>query len=132
MKKYDNFKRSLDVLKNADFEKADNDEIYQMGIIGQFNLTFELAWKTLQELLRLHGVSGTESSSPREILKKAMSVGFIDDSSEWIVMLDKRNTVVHVYDYEAVVELLMMIRDSFIPAFEELSGIISKKLAEVE
>ena len=44
MKKLENFNRCLDVLANADFDKAD-DEIYRTGIVGQFTLTFELAWK---------------------------------------------------------------------------------------
>ena len=53
MGKLDNFSNCLNVLKNADFEFAENDDIYRTGIIGQFNLTFELAWKALQEVLRL-------------------------------------------------------------------------------
>ena len=56
MKKLDNFLNCLTVLENADFQLADNNEIYRTGVIGQFNLTFELAWKALQELLKMHGV----------------------------------------------------------------------------
>ena len=33
---------------------AEENDIYRTGIIGQFNLTFELAWKALQEIMRLH------------------------------------------------------------------------------
>ena len=51
MKKLDNFSNCLSVLKNADFKLAENNEIYRTGVIGQFNLTFELAWKALQEKL---------------------------------------------------------------------------------
>ena len=53
MKKLDNFLNCLKVLEKADFSLAENDEIYRTGIIGQFNLTFELAWKALQQVLRL-------------------------------------------------------------------------------
>ena len=42
MKKLDNFSNCLEVLKSADFEMADNNDIYRTGVIGQFNLTFEL------------------------------------------------------------------------------------------
>ena len=42
MKKLDNFTNCLDVLKGADFKLAENNDIYRTGIIGQFNLTFEL------------------------------------------------------------------------------------------
>lgn len=45
MKKMDNFLNCLDVLKQADFSLAAENEIYRTGIVGQFNLTFELAWK---------------------------------------------------------------------------------------
>lgn len=61
MKKIDNFSNCLQILKNADFSKADNDEIYRTGIIGQFNLTFELAWKSLQAALRVHGAAGADT-----------------------------------------------------------------------
>ena len=50
MKKLENFSNCLEVLKSADFEMADNNDIYRTGVIGQFNLTFELAWKSLQEI----------------------------------------------------------------------------------
>ena len=32
---------------------AETNDIYRTGIIGQFNLTFELAWKALQEMIVL-------------------------------------------------------------------------------
>ena len=50
MKKLENFSNCLNVLKNADFDLADNNDIYRTGVIGQFNLTIELAWKALQEI----------------------------------------------------------------------------------
>ncbi|MEE0531728.1 MAG: hypothetical protein UDG85_08060 [Anaerostipes hadrus] len=40
----------LKCIENADFDLADNNDIYRTGVIGQFNLTFELAWKALQEI----------------------------------------------------------------------------------
>ena len=67
MKKLDNFTNCLEVLKNADFEMAERNEIYRTGIIGQFNLSFELAWKALQAVLRVHGAEGADTGSPREI-----------------------------------------------------------------
>ena len=77
MKKLDNFSNCLDILKNADFEMANNDDIYRTGVIGQFNLTFELAWKALQAVLRLHGAEGAETGSPREILQLGYKLGFL-------------------------------------------------------
>ena len=132
MKKLDNFSNCLDILKNADFKFADDDDIYRTGVIGQFNLTFELAWKALQAVLRLHGAQGAETGSPREILQLGYKFGFVDDSAVWLLMLKKRNTSTHIYDEDEVDELILLIRDSFIPAFIKLRDTLNAKLAETE
>ena len=132
MKKLDNFSNCLDILKNADFDFANNDDIYRTGVIGQFNLTFELAWKALQAVLRLHGAQGAETGSPREILQLGYKLGFVNDSAVWLLMLKKRNTSVHIYDEDEVDELLLLIRDSFIPALINLRDTLNAKLSEAE
>ena len=132
MKKLDNFSNCLDILKNADFEMANNDDIYRTGVIGQFNLTFELAWKALQAVLRLHGAEGAETGSPREILQLDYKLGFVDDAAVWLLMLKKRNTSVHIYDEDEVDEMILLIRDSFIPAFIRLCDTLKVKAAEAE
>ena len=86
MKKLDNFTNCLSILANADFKLAETNDIYRTGIIGQFNLTFELAWKTLQEIMRMHSVEGVSIGSPREILQLAYKIGFINDSEVWLLM----------------------------------------------
>ena len=132
MKKLDNFSNCLTVLKNADFKLADSNEIYRTGVIGQFNLTFELAWKALQEVLKLHGAAGAETGSPREILQLGYKLGFVSDASVWLLMLKKRNTSVHIYNEEEIDEMILLIRDSFIPAFGELEKTLLEKLQEAE
>ena len=130
MKKLENFAISLNVLKNADFELVNENEIYRTGVIGQFNLTFELSWKALQAVLRLHGVEGAETGSPREILQLGYKVGFVSDSAVWLLMLRKRNTSFHIYDEEKIDEMILLIRDSFIPAFVVLEQTLREKLEE--
>ena len=131
MKKYENFINCLTVLKKADFNKAVDDEIYRTGIIAQFNLTFELAWKALQETLRFHSVSEAEIGSPREILKIGFSKGFVSDSEIWLLMLRKRNTSVHIYNENEADELVILIKDSFLKAFEDLAEILNNKNKEI-
>ena len=79
MKKLDNFINCLSILEKADFKLAETNDIYRTGIIGQFNLTFELAWKALQEIMRMHSVEGASTGSPREILQLGYKIGFIND-----------------------------------------------------
>ena len=132
MKKLDNFVGCLEILKNADFEMANENDIYRTGVIGQFNLTFELAWKALQAILRLHGAEGAETGSPREILQLGYKLGFLDNASVWLTMLKKRNTSIHIYNEDEIEEMLILIRDSFIPAFCVLAETLKKKLDEAE
>lgn len=132
MKKLDNFSNCLTILRNADFKLADNNDIYRTGVIGQFNLTFELAWKALQEILRFHGAEGADTGSPREILQLGYKLGFVNDSAVWLLMLKKRNTSVHIYNEQEVDEMILLIRDSFIPAFVALEKTLREKLAEAE
>ena len=132
MKKLENFSNCLNVLKNADFKVAENDDIYRTGIIGQFNLTFELSWKALQEVLRLHGAEEASTGSPREILQLGYKLGFIDDCAVWLMMLKKRNTSILIYNEDQIDEILLLIRDSFIPAFVVLDKTLQNKLKEAE
>ncbi len=58
--------------------------------------------------------------------------GFINDSSVWLLMLKKRNLSVHIYSGEDADEMVLLVRDSFIPAFGELEKLLQKKVAEAE
>ena len=127
MKKIDNFRNSLEIMKSADYEQANVDDIYRTGVIGQFNLTFELAWKALQQVLRDHGVEGSETGSPKEMLQLGYKVGFLDDENLWLTMLNKRNKSIHIYDEEEIEELIVLIRDSFTTAFEKLEKTLENK-----
>ena len=132
MKKLENFINCLSVLQKADFELAGNDEIYRTGVIGQFNLTFELSWKALQAVLREHGVQEAQTGSPREIIQTGYKTGFINDSAAWLLMLKKRNSTVHIYNEDEADEMLLLIRDSFIPAFVELKTTLDTKHSQVK
>ena len=132
MKKLDIFTNCLAILAGADFKMAETNDIYRTGIIGQFNLTFELAWKALQEIMRMNSVENASSGSPREILQLGYKIGFISNSEVWLLMLKKRNTSVHIYNDDEIDEMIMLIQDSFIPAFVVLKDTLVKKLEEVE
>ena len=132
MKKLDNFSKCLDALKRADFKKSKEDEIYRMGVLCKFNLTFELAWKALQAVLREHGVQDAQTGSPREIIQIGYKTGFVNDSAVWLLMLKKRNSTVYIYNEDEADEMLLLIRDSFIHAFVELRETLQTKLSQVE
>ena len=80
----------------------------------------------------MHSVEGASIGSLREILQLAYKIGFISYSEVWLLMLKKRNTSVHIYNEDEVEEMVLLIRDSFIPAFTVLKDTLVKKLEEVE
>ena len=80
----------------------------------------------------MHGIEEASTGSPREILQLAYKIGFISDSEVWLLMLKKRNTSVYIYNEDEVDEMILLIRDSFIPAFTALKDTLVKKLDEAE
>ena len=132
MRKLENFSSSLAVLKRADFTAAYDNEFYRAGVIANFNITFELAWKALQELLRLEGVEQAVTGAPRDILKLGYRFGLIDDIAVWLLMLESRNMAIHVYNEAEADKLLIMKRDSFINAFAVLDAKLSEKFNAIQ
>ena len=59
-------------------------------------------------------------------------VGFINDAEVWLLMLKRRNTSVHIWNEDEVNEMIILIRDSFIPAFKILNETLLEKLDEAE
>ena len=126
MKKIDAFDKSLIVLLGS--KREVDDEIYRMGIIGQFNLTFELSWKALREVLLLHGVSEASSGSPREIIKAGYKFNFLFDEETWLDMLKRRNEAIHIYNEDIAVELVTLIFDKYLPAFVNLREELQRRI----
>ncbi len=120
MKKYDVFGNCLDVLMSANKDMVATDEIYRMGMIGQFHLTFELAWKAIKERLDAHGVELLVPGSPREVIKKGFALGLVEDEDLWLEMLKKRNLSIHVYDEDAAERLVKDIFEKYRDAFVRL------------
>ena len=126
VKKFDAFAKSLAMLSKSNRETTD--EIYRMGIIGQFHLTFELSWKALSEILLLHGVSEAASGSPREIIKSGYQFHFPDDENLWVDMLKRRNLTTHIYNEE----LVDLIFGKYIAASENLRDELNQRLESVQ
>ncbi len=125
VKRFDAFTKSLAVLSRSN--RNFNDEIYRMGIIGQFHLTFELSWKALREFLLIHGVSEANSGSLREIIKSAYKFNFLSDENIWLDMLRRRNQTIHIYDENIAIELVNLILDKYLPAFINLRDELNKR-----
>lgn len=128
VKKLDNFQGSLEVLRNADFGSSLADPIYRMGLLGQFRLTFELAWEALQQVMRDDGVEGCEAGSPRELLQLGMAAGYLPHDRTWSDMLQWRNISAHLYGETQADALAALIQAQFLPALDALSVALERKV----
>jgi len=121
MKKFENFVSHLAVLERAGQEDLSNEFIIS-GIIDKFFIQFELGWKTLKEYLQYEGRGVASTGSPRAIIKEAYSVyGFIEEEI-WLSMLQSRNNMAHIYDKEEAIQLVDVILDQYIPAFQKMKA----------
>lgn len=86
----------------------------------RFELTVELAWKTLKDYLE-HSGTQLSSVTPKSVVKAAFAARLIPDGQLWIEIIDKRNLLAHWYDQSLVREGLLDIHQRFLPAIEQLS-----------
>jgi nucleotidyltransferase substrate binding protein (TIGR01987 family) len=63
--------------------------------IQRFEYCFELSWKVLKKALKIEGV---EVNSPRQALRSAFEIGYLEDIDIWFEMLEDRNMTSHTYD----------------------------------
>lgn len=67
-------------------------ELVFEGTIHRFEIVAELTWKTLKRALEFEGLA---PKTPRDSLKEAFRVGWLQDEATWLDMLDHRNTTSH-------------------------------------
>lgn len=82
------------------------------GLIQTYEFTFELAWKTLKDLLTYQGYT---VNSPRETIKLAFAEGLIADGEEWLRAMETRNLFAHTYEEQLSEEATQLIRSRFFP-----------------
>lgn len=83
------------------------------GRIQRFEFCFELAWKSIQPLLRRQG---QDCSSPKGCLRQAFKQGWIEHEEGWIAMPADRNLTTHTDD-EALAKAVYHRLEGYLPIF---------------
>lgn len=86
--------RLQEVLHHPELQEID---YLQDATIQRFELCIELYWKILKKFLSYEEV---ETTTPRDVLKKAYQFKLIDDEKIWLQMMHDRNKTSHVYKQE--------------------------------
>ncbi len=124
-KRFQSYKRSLEDFSEAR-ERDMEDSFVLSGTGVKFSITFDLAWKTMKDILIEHyAIIDFVAGSPREVLKKAFQAGMIS-GDEWIQMLEIRNQLTHDYDGEIVKTHCQTIVQTYINKFEEFQAWVEK------
>lgn len=103
------------------------DQLYQIALVGTFQFTFELAWKTLKDYLKY---SGIDASLPRDVIKQAFHHNLISHGQVWIDMLETRNLMAHVYQEKSAIEAVKNIRDRFFQPIQEVHNWLQSQLGK--
>ncbi|PKM99263.1 MAG: nucleotidyltransferase [Elusimicrobia bacterium HGW-Elusimicrobia-2] len=99
-------------------------ELEKDGSIQRFEFTFELLWKTLK--IFLEEEKGVICHAPKDCLKEAFRVEWIEGEDIFLDMLKDRNRTSHIYNKSMAEEIFSRIKGEYAGAIEK----VVKKLKE--
>lgn len=119
--RYDNFRRAcarLFEVTASDRGPDDLSDLEKGGLIQWFEFSYELAWKTLQDLLEAQGYDFVKG--PNGTLRQALRAGLIDDQDGWRAMARARTLTSHTYDEQTADEISRQVYALFAPLLSRL------------
>lgn len=121
--RFDNFDRAFVLLREVRDRGVDSlSQLEKEGAIQRFEVTFELAWKTLKDYLEESGVL-VNPVTPRNVIKEAFAAKLLPDATDaqvWIDMMLHRNLLSHTYDIKVFETVLHAVAEHYFPAFDRL------------
>jgi len=120
MKKYDNFCKALNNLKEGAKLQEPYTIVEQTGIVGLFEICFEQSWKLMKEMLEEHGMLVDRIGSPKAVIKIAYQCAMIDDEEGWLALLEARNILAHTYSDEEALSVIRKLKFGYVDLFEQL------------
>jgi nucleotidyltransferase substrate binding protein (TIGR01987 family) len=96
----------------------DESEVVRDSIIQRFEFTFEMAWKLMFRYLVMKGES--LAAKAWDVLPVAFESRLIGDADVWTQLREYRNDTSHEYDQGKAVEVVAFVRQSGLPAFQQL------------
>lgn len=115
--RFSNFNKVFAQLERFIAETGLN-EMEEQGLIKAFEYTYELSWKTLQDLLKDKGY--TNILGPKPVIEQAFQDGYIADGNTWMQMHKSRNLTSHTYDEATAEEIIEKIRSHYFDLFHQL------------
>jgi nucleotidyltransferase substrate binding protein (TIGR01987 family) len=120
--RFHNFSRAFNLLREiveAHDDLTTLEAIVKEGIIQRFEYTFELAWKTLKDLMQEDGLE-IEVISPKFVFKLAYQSKYIDTIDPWLKMTGDRNLMSHTYNFKTFDKILRSLKNEYFQIIESL------------
>ncbi|MDF1571959.1 MAG: nucleotidyltransferase substrate binding protein [Bacteroidales bacterium] len=122
-----NYKRAFSQLERF-MEHTKLNEMEEQGLIKAFEYTYELSWKTLQDLLKEKGYP--DITGPKPVIEQSFQDGYITDGEGWMRMHVSRNLTSHTYNEETAAEIILKIRESYFDLLKALHIRLEKEISK--
>lgn len=119
--RFENFNRAFLQFERF-LQKEELNELENQGLIKAFEYTFELARKTLQDLLKERGYK--DIRGPKLVIQQSFQDGYIKNGKDWMKMLEGRNLTSHTYNEDTANEIIDEIRNSYFDLLSDLKDVL--------
>jgi len=134
--RFHNYSRAFSLLREAleDRSLDEYSDLEREGIIQRFEYTFELCWKTFKDYLEYSGIILTEAT-PRKVIKECTATNIFGEAEinpeVFMDMMLSRNALSHTYDFEQFKQVIVKIKEQYLPELEKVYGyFIHKELSD--
>ena len=103
----------------------DLNELEKQGLIKAFEYTYELIWKTLQDLLKEKGYK--DITGPKPVIEQSFQDGYILDGEGWMRMHISRNLTSHTYNEETAEEIVAKIKNEYFILLKSIKNKLEKE-----
>ena len=115
--RFASFQKAFNQLERAVTQETYSD-LEREGLIQRFEYTYELSWKTLQDLLEYKGYPDVKG--PRPVIEQAYKDGYIANGATWMAMKKSREQTSHTYDEPTAQTIAAAIKETYFAAFQAL------------
>jgi nucleotidyltransferase substrate binding protein (TIGR01987 family) len=105
--------------------QAAENELERDGVIQRFEFTVELFWKTLKIFLKHEGI---EAKTPKDSLREAFRLGWLEEENVYLDMLDDRNLTSHIYEKGVVEQILQRVRARYVASIGTVLEQLKRKI----
>ncbi len=111
--KFKHLENAINSLKKAiifsqKYQDFEDFSIIRDSNIQRFEYSFEISWKFMKYILEKFD-SEIETRSPRQVLKTAFRIWYIDNLNKWFEMIEYRNKTSHEYEEDIADDLFEKI-----------------------